>query len=218
MNYQKMVEWFFDISEKIMTYVINVIFLIMLALPLLIVDFATKEILIRIPILFIPLASLYAMGLKSIMYAFYMVYFKNKLYYKTYFIKSLTDDFIKQYLYYIVTIALLYFSLTSTYYLIQNISHWFLILFSLIVLFLLSHIIYTTIQFSLYENDSIKSVIYNSIILSAGLGVVTIGLVIILAALIYFYQYHTIKVVVLGIPIYSFLLILVHKIIENNKK
>ncbi len=216
MNYHKFVEWFFDVGEKVLAYVINIFYLTILALPLILVDSVIKESIDSIPLLFIPLTALYAMGLKSLTYAFYMIYFKNRIYYEPFFIRSLIDGFFKKYIYYLFSIALLYFGLTSTSILMTNISGWFLILFFMIILFVLSHLIFTTIQFALYEKNSMRNIINNSIILSFSYGVLTLGLVIILAGIIYYYPINAFLVVTIGLPAYSILLILVQKIIEKR--
>ena len=43
MNYHKFVEWFFDVGEKVLAYVINIFYLTILALPLILVDSVIKE-------------------------------------------------------------------------------------------------------------------------------------------------------------------------------
>lgn len=218
MEFTRMVERFFEFSEKLMVYFINAFYMILVAIPLVFIAPMFEQGILNLPLIFIPLVSLYAMGLKSLTFAFYKIYVKKNLYYKPFFWKSFFEKFPSRFGYYLITISLLYVGLTSTFTLIANVSNLFWILFTLITLILLSNIIYTTIQFALYDDVYVMDIVKNSMLLSLMYGVITVGMTIILAALIYYYPSRTFLVVTVGMPIYSMLLIFVQFIIEKGRK
>lgn len=218
MNYYKFVEWFMNFSEKVVAYLINTFFIIVLALPMILVDLMFKESIFKLPLFFIPLVSLYLIALKCTTYSWYSVLTKSKLYYGMYFVESLKDKFFKTYIYYIIATTFLYFGLTSTFILTQEISQWFWILFVFIILAIVPNIIYSTIQFAIYDTKSLKFIVNNSIILSFMYEIFSLGLSIIFSIIVYRFQYNPFIVLSVGIPAFAILLLLVQRIIEKNKK
>lgn len=218
MNGQKIVEWFFSFSEKVIAYVINIFFVILLALPLVLVDLTFSEDMLKVPLIFIPLASLYLLALKSLIYAGYMVFVKKKDYYGLFFIEALKDRPLISYLYYLVSVGLLYIGLNSTYILITSISQWFWMLFLMIILLVVPNILYTSLQFALYEKTSIKNILTNSVVLTFMYGLISIILAVFFAFLVYRFQFNPFLVVTIGIPVLTAILIYVQTIIDRNQK
>ncbi|MFM1564615.1 hypothetical protein [Helcococcus ovis] len=221
MNYNRMFEWLYAFSEKILAYLINIFYTFILTLPLILVGLFIKGgNIIKFPILFIPLVTLYFMAIKSLTYAIYKIIFKNELYYKPFFLKSLRENFIKNYFYYFVAVSLLYFGLNSTYVMIVKVNTMFWILFALIIMMILPNIIYSTIQFALYETKSIRETINNSFLLSAMYGIITVAMVFIFIWIAYNFPKYPFKIIAIGIPIYSLILAYIHKLILSklNKK
>lgn len=218
MKWQKIVEEFFSFSEKVVAYIINTFFVILFALPLVLVDLTFSEDMLKTPLLFIPLASLYLVALKSTIYAGYMVFIKDKSYYGIYFIESLKDRSLTSYIYYLVSVGLLYIGLNSTYILIGAVGQWFWLLFAMIIFLLVPHILYTTLQFALYEKTSIKSVLNNSVVLTFMYGLISIILAALFSFLVYRFQFNPFLVVTVGIPVLAAILIYVQTIIDGNQK
>lgn len=218
MNGQKFVEWFFSFSEKVVAYVINVFFVILFALPLLLVDLTFKEDMIKTPLIFIPLVTLYLVALKCTIYAGYSVFIKDGYYYKPYLLKSLVDRFLLNYLFNLVCISLLYVGLNSVYIMTQEISKLFYLIFFMIILLLVPLILYTNMQFAIYEKTSIRDMINNSIVLTFMYGIISIIIAVAFSYLVYRFQFNPFLVVVVGIPAISAILVYVHTLIEKNQK
>lgn len=216
MEFNKVSEWFLSVSEKILAVVINSVFSLVLIAPLILVDLFFKSSLLKIPVLFIPLSALYAMAIKCTVYAYYMIFVKQKLYYKAYFFQSLKENFAMCYIYYLISIGLLYIGLSSTWILIHNVSQWFWVLYVFLVLFILTNMIYTTLQFALYENNKLDSIVKNSMILSFMFAVISVAMTIILAWMIYKIQYIPFKIIFLGMPAYAGLILMVHLLIDRQ--
>lgn len=108
--------------------------------------------------------------------------------------------------------------LNSTYILIITVNNWFWILFALIVILIVPNIIYTTLQFALYEENSLMETVKNSMILSLMYGIITIALTLVFVWLVYSFRTHPFRVVALGIPGFAGALILVQRLISDNQK
>lgn len=215
MNFQRINESFFEFSEKILAYIINLFYYFILALPLVLVGLFIKDGIFGYPLFFIPLVTLYILGLKSLVYVAYMILIKKKKYYKPYFWISLKENFVQVYLYYLVFVTLLYFGLTSTIVLINTVSELFWILFNLIIIIILPIIIFSTLQFSLYEKKSIKQIFNNSIILSLMFGVISVAMTIILGIIIYLFPKNIFLIICL-MPAYSTLYVLLYYILDKK--
>lgn len=218
MNAQKFVEWFFSFSEKVVAYAINTIFVIIFALPLLLIDLTFTEDMLKTPLLFIPLVSLYLIALKCTIYTGFMVVIRDKEYYRLHFLHSLKDRFLTSYVYYLISVSLLYVGLNSTYFLIESVNQWFWMLFAMILLLLVPNILYTSLQLALYEKTSIMNILNNSVLLTFMYGIFSILLTVLTVFLVYSFQFHPFLVVTVGIPVLAAALILVQTIIDNNQK
>ncbi|MGX7072074.1 hypothetical protein ACWOAQ_01175 [Helcococcus kunzii] len=216
MNIERVIEFFFEFSYKVLAYVINLVYFIVLTIPLYLIGLLVEGGLIKYAFLFIPLTALFLVGLKNLVYTSYMILIKKKLYYKPFFWKSLTDDFFRVYSYYLIVVSLLYFGLTSTYFIINTVSQGFWVLFALICLLILPNIVFTTLQFALYEPKPILQTIKNSYILFLMLGVVSLAMTILLGVIIYLFLKNLIMVTVL-MPLYSALYILIYLLIDNKR-
>ena len=217
MNIEKIMNYFFDISYKILAYIINLVYFIIFISPIFILGIFVKGGIFKYALLFIPLAALFLVGLKNLIYTFYMILIKKKLYYKPFFWKSLKDGFFRVYLYYLIVVTLLYFGLTSTFVIIDTVSNGFWLLFALICIFILPNIIYTTLQFALYESRNILQVIKNSYILFLMLGVVSLGMTLLFGLMVYLF-FRNILLAVLLMPLYSTLYLVIYLLIDNKKK
>lgn len=221
MNYNRMIEWLYAFSEKVLAYLINIFYTFILTLPVILVGLLIKGgDVISYPILFIPLITLYFMAIKSLTYAIYKIVFKNESYYRPFFLYSLKENFMRNYLYYFIAVLLLYFGLNSTYIMIMRVSGAFWILFALIIIMIIPNVIYTTMQFALYETRSIKEIINNSFLLSAMYGIITVAMTFIFVWMAYNFPKFPFRVIAIGVPIYSLFLAYIHKLIESglNKK
>lgn len=218
MDGQKFVEWFFSFSEKVVAYVINTFFIILFALPLLLIDLTFTEDMVKTPLIFIPLVSLYLIALKCTIYAGYMVFVKEKEYYKPHFFISLKDRFVSNYIYYLISVSLLYVGLNSTYILITTISQWFWMLFAMIIIMIVPNILYTSLQFAIYEKNDLKSIVNNSIILTFMYGIISLLLIMFFVFLVYRFPINPFLVVAIGIPLLAAALVYVHTLVNNNQK
>lgn len=218
MDGQKFVEWFFIFSEKVVAYVINVFFVILFALPLILVDLTFTEDMIKTPLIFIPLVTLYLVALKCTIYAGYEVFVKDGYYYKPYFLKSLVDRFFSNYLFNLICVSLLYIGLNSVYIMIQDISKLFYVIFFMIILLLVPIILYTNLQFALYEKTSLRDMINNSVILTFMYGIISIIIAVAFSFLVYRFQFNPFLVVTVGIPVIAGILVFVQTLIVKNQK
>lgn len=218
MDGQKFVEWFFSFSEKVVAYVINTFFIVLFALPLLLIDLTFTEDMVKTPLIFIPLVSLYLIALKCTIYAGYMVFVKEKEYYKPHFLISLKDRFVSNYIYYLISVSLLYVGLNSTYILITTISQWFWMLFAMIIIMIVPNILYTSLQFAIYEKNDLKSIVNNSIILTFMYGIISLLLIMFFVFLVYRFPINPFLVVAIGIPLLAAALVYVHTLVNNNQK
>lgn len=218
MNGQKFVEWFFSFSEKVIAYVINTVFVILFALPLLLVDLTFSEDMLKIPVFFIPLVSLYLVALKCTIYAGYMVFIKEKEYYKPHFLISLKDRFVANYIYYLISVGLLYAGLNSTYILITTVNQWFWMLFAMIIIMIVPNILYTSLQYAIYEKNDLKNIVNNSIILTFMYGIISLLLIMLFVFLVIRFPINPFLVVTVGIPLLAASLVYVHILIKNNQK
>lgn len=218
MNGQKFVEWFFNFSEKVVAYVINTFFVVLFAIPLLLVDLTFSEEMIKTPLIFIPLVTLYLVALKCTIYAGYEVFVKDGYYYKPYFLKSLVDRFFSNYLFNLVSISLLYIGLNSVYIIIQDVSKLFYVIFFMIILLLVPILLYTNMQYALYEKISIRDMLNNSVLLTFMYGIISIIIAPLFSFLVYRFQFNPFLVVTVGIPAISAILVYVHTLIEKNQK
>lgn len=218
MDGQKFVEWFFSFSEKVVAYVINVFFVVLFAIPLLLVDLTFTEDMIKTPLIFIPLVTLYLVALKCTIYAGYEVFVKDGYYYKPYFLKSLVDRFLSNYLFNMLCISLLYIGLNSVYIMIQDISKFFYVIFFMIIFLLVPIILYTNMQFALYEKTSLRDMINNSIILTFMYGIISIIIAVAFSFLVYRFQFNPFLVVTVGIPAIAGILVFVQTLIVKNQK
>lgn len=218
MDGQKFVEWFFSFSEKVVAYVINVFFVILFSLPLILVDLTFTEDMIKTPLIFIPLVTLYLVALKCTIYAGYEVFVKDGYYYKPYFLKSLVDRFFSNYLFNLICVSLLYIGLNSVYIMIQDISKLFYVIFFMIILLLVPIILYTNLQFALYEKTSLRDMINNSVILTFMYGIISIIIAVAFSFLVYRFQFNPFLVVTVGIPVIAGILVFVQTLIVKNQK
>lgn len=218
MNYNKMSQWFLEFSEKFLALVINLIYLSLFTMPYFLVEMLFKNSLIKIPLVFIPTMTLYALAIKSLVYTIYMIVKKNGSYYKPFFFTSLKDRFVKSFLYYLISITILYIGLSSSWVLIHEISNAFWIVFAFISIVILTNIIYTTLQFALYDQEDLKVIVKNSFILTVMFGVISIAMYIILAWMIYNFQFMPFQIIFIGMPIYSGLILFVYLLMERRKK
>lgn len=218
MDGQKFVEWFFIFSEKVVAYVINVFFVILFSLPLILVDLTFTEDMIKTPLIFIPLVTLYLVALKCTIYAGYEVFVKDGYYYKPYFLKSLVDRFFSNYLFNLICVSLLYIGLNSVYIMIQDISKLFYVIFFMIILLLVPIILYTNLQFALYEKTSLRDMINNSVILTFMYGIISIIIAVAFSFLVYRFQFNPFLVVTVGIPVIAGILVFVQTLIVKNQK
>ena len=218
MDGKKFVEWFFSFSEKVVAYVINVFFVVLFSIPLLLVDLTFSEDIIKTPLIFIPLVTLYLVALKCTIYAGYEVFVKDGYYYKPYYLNSLVDRFFSNYLFNLLCISLLYIGLNSVYILIHEISKLFYALFFMIILLLVPILLYTNLQFAIYEKTSLRDMIYNSVILTFMYGIISIMIAFAFSFLVYRFQFNPFLVVTVGIPAISGILVFVQTLIVKNQK
>ncbi|MDO5026241.1 MAG: hypothetical protein Q4E50_00255 [Tissierellia bacterium] len=218
MNYNRMSEWFLEFSEKLLAILINLIYLGLLTMPYFLFEILFKQSIVKIPLVFIPVVSLFAMAVKSLIYTIYMIVKKNGSYYKPYFFISLKDRFLKSFLYYLISITILYIGLSSSWILIHEVSSVFWLVFAFVSIVILTNLIYTSLQLALYEQENFKLIIKNSMILTLSLGVISIAMYIILVWMIYSFRMMPFKIVFIGIPVYSVLLFLIYLLMENRKR
>lgn len=213
-----MSEWFLEFSEKFLALVINLIYLAIFTMPYFLAEMLFKQSLIKLPLVFIPIATLYAFSIKSLVYSIYMIVVKDGSYYKPYFFTSLRDRFLKSLIYYLLSITILYMGLSSSWILIHEVSNIFWLVFAFISIVILTNIIYTTMQLALYEQEDFKMIIKNSFILTVGFGVISIAMYLILVWMIYNFQFMPFQIIFIGMPVYSGLIFLIYLLMERRKK
>lgn len=218
MDGQKFVEWFFNFSEKVVAYIINTFFVILFALPLILVDLTFSENMVKMPLFFIPLATLYLVALKCTIYAVHQVFVKDGMYYIPYFLRSLIDRFFANYLFNLVALTFLYIGVNSAYILIDTISKWFYILLFSIIFLLIPIVLYTNMQYALYEKTKFKDILSNSVILTFMYGIISIIIAFGFAFLVYRFQFNPFLVVTVGIAVLAGILVFVNTLILKNQK
>lgn len=216
MDVHKLVEQFYAFSEYLVGFVLNVIYLFVLALPLILIDMMLPQYITKYAIPFIPLAALYGMALKSATYAFYSIFVLKKSYYGLYFWHSFKENFFQSYLYYLIVTSLLYIGVSSSLILIELISPFFWVLMTLIVFALLSNLSYMTLQMALYDNLTMYQMMKNAITLTIIYAIISIAFVLGSVWLIYQFQIYAFRVIAFGIPVLAGFLILVQRMIGMN--
>lgn len=216
MNKEKLLDIYFTFSEYVVAYMINVFYVLLLITPLYFFDFFIKENIMNVAGMFIPLIALFGMALKSLTYAFYMIYLQGRLYYKPFFWKSLSNNFLITYLYYLAVSALLYFSVFAGINLSHKFGSVFIVFMWFSILVFTSNMIYSTIQFAIYEKIPILSLVKNSFILSLVFGLLSVAGVIVLVYLSYKMVTSPWWLATVALPIFSGVLIVIHKLIESK--